>query len=852
MKKCAAIVWCVSLVVLFTTCATGSREGGSREPAPQLYPAITAFIDFSAFSGDSPLTSHQPPQESTGPFTLDNGITGEGLRVSNIGESNAPVTIEQYSDGMAARSGNFLYFFIDNDEIKEVRTLTAAVTFFDDAPGTFSLHYVGSGNSHRPVAFPKTGSNTFVTVRVQLDHGNFDNAVQNQGAQFRIGGRTIVQRVEISTGPMVDPLRIDPPPFAPPTDLNNLIGKVTTGYQAWFDTVTWQHWGAERMMPGPGNIRVEFWPAGLEDYLANGATLHDTNFRMPDGSTGRVFHAKDAEIMLTHHQWMRDNGIDGSGIQRFYRNTTTVDTGDAPNYLTNLRDAAEATGRIFYAKYDFSGSGTNDPQTVVRRLQLDWIYNIERKGVASSPNYAQAEGKPVVMFKGMHSIASDRYVSAEAFIELIQWFRSRGYYVIGSPHENVFWGRGDRRHPRSVEMYSLLDMIMPWHAGRAMEDIFGPRNHWLAEGLEFCRSNLRSWADNRPIAYMPVFWPGFGWTNMTLNPGVPNQIPRNAGQQVWNQVQRYLEYDRNNEFAALYLAMFDEYDEATSWMKAGTDYFEIPLEQYFQTFAVDGLWLSSDYYLRVANAIAGTFKNTSIRGTAIPPLNNYSNTNSVIVEHSLGPVFWRNSFERRNGRLKFGGAEGSLSTPSPVNHLQVDVGIPAGQVLGEPQNVSVSGSFSVNRPAVEITARNDRWRPPSTTLGMVYASDDAAYSARSGESAFRLAGTRTAGTGASYRYKIADTRIRIESGMRLSYWIQTSGLGANVMVDVLLDNGAYLSASVAVQNTGSPQGGWQQRTLTLPAALNGRYITAVIAAYIDSGTAAGNFAALLDDIVITR
>ena len=655
---------------------------------------------------------------------------------------------------------------------------------------------------------------------------------------------------------IADPTQSDPPPFAPSTDFNNMIGSTTVGYQMWFNTDDWHHWSSENswQIPGPGDVRVELWPAGLDDYRANGATLHNTGFTMPDGSAAQVFHSKDPAIILTHHQWMRDAEIDGPGIQRFYRDTTIIDTGDTPNFLSYVRDAAEATGRIFYAKYDMSGSGDTDSDAVVRRLQLDWIYNVENKGIVSSPNYAQAEGKPVVMFKGLHSVASSRYASADAFIELILWFRSRGYYVIGGIHENVFWGTGGGRHPRSLEMYRLLDMISPWHAGRAMEDIFGPRNYWLFQGMEFCRENLRSWADNKPIAYMPVFWPGFAWTNMTLNPGTPNQIPRFAGQRMWNQVREYLKYNANNEFAAFYLAMFDEYDESTALMKAGTDFFDIPLEQYFKTFAVDGTWLSSDYYLRLAQTIIQTIKNAGPGAVDIGPLNQYSNGSSSIVPHSLGPVFWRNSFERRTGRLKFGGGQGDVSNPIPVHHLQLDVGVPHGAVIAPVQNITVSGAFTVNRPEVAANAVSDNYTPPSASLGMVYASDDPAYSARSGESAFRLAGQRTAGEGALYRYKIADTRIKIESGMILNYWINTNtaSLGTNVLVDLLLDNGVYVSASASAQNTGTPQDGWQHKTLALPADLNDRYITAVIIAYRDTGTAIGNFAALIDDISIDK
>ena len=89
--------------------------------------------------------------------------------------------------------------------------------------------------------------------------------------------------------------------------------------------------------------------------------------------------------------------------------------------------------------------------------------------------------------------------------------------------------------------------------------------------------------------------------------------------------------------------------------------------------------------------------------------------------------------------------------------------------------------------------------------------------------------------------------------MKISYWLNASGLGKNVMVDVQFDDSVFASdmPEYSLQD-GAAEKSWQQKTFALPASLNGRYITAVIVAYRDKGTAAGNFAALLDDIVITK
>jgi hypothetical protein len=531
-----------------------------------------------------------------------------------------------------------------------------------------------------------------------------------------------------------------------------------------------------------------------------------------------------------------------------------------PNHLVTIRDAAQEYGRIFYVMYDMSGAGTAG-MNAVRRTQLDWIYSIERKGIVSSPSYAKAEGRPVVCIWGVDAgeasgISNKRYIENDAAIALTKWFQARGYYVIGGVPDGDWWNRTDAAHNNGYTMYSSFDMISPWYIGR---DVVGSiLNTRLTQELAFCKNNSRSWAGNKPIAFMPTVWPGFAWTNMNANGGQPNATPRNAGQWIWTQIQGYLNRDSNNVIESLYFAMMDEYDEGTNWMKAGTDFFDIPLDQYFQTHAADGIWVSSDYYLRMAKAAATALakKNAAGGGSTAAgaagyngPLNNYTDGNSIIVEHSEGPVYWRNSFERRNGRLKYGAGEGQSGIIAvPVSHLQIDVGIPNGGVTGNTQNVTINGDFTVNRPKVENNATSINWAPPSTTLGMVYKTN---ADAKSGDSAFRLTGQRTAGTNASYLYKIADTRIKGNNSMKLSFW-QKAGdtLGANVVVDLLLDSGTYVStmSGYNLQGTASVNN-WVQRTVDLPN-LNGRYITAVIVAYRDTGTETGNFTALIDDIVV--
>ena len=862
-KKFATILSLLAVLLiaaLITACGTSSAATAATRKAPVEY--ASAFIDFSGITEVFEFRPNQPPADSEytkGAFTLPNGITGDGLRVSHRGDSNE-VMVVRYNDEMAVQveNGDYLYFFIDNDIIKRAENVVIEFTFYDDMTGSFNLQYVRKGHDFYPIAIAKGGTKKFVTYKLELDACNFTKG-HNQGAQFRFESGVIIQRIGLVTGGMEDPLSDPAPEFPPATALNNMIGKGVTGYQVWFSTSNWHHWrgGTNTGRPRPDYINVELWPSGMEDYLENGATLYDTDFSMPNGSVAQLFNSHDVAIIRTHMKWMRDSGIDGAAVQRFFGFASPVDTGNATSHLTTIRDASEEFGRIFYIMYDMSGAGIRenpDQDSVVKRIQLDWIYNIERKGLVSSPNYAQAEGKPVVCIWGVEaneSTGNFRFISVDATIKLVHWFRDRGYYIIGGLPNNTFWQPSAETHRRGHEMHSLFDMISPWYIGRDVTGQILSGGQWLTKDMAFCKDNPRKWADNKPIDFMPTVWPGFGWTNMG-NPGLPNSTPRNAGQWVWTQIQGYLNRDKDNVIQSIYFAMFDEYDEGTNWMKAGVDYFDIPLNQYFKTYSADGYWLSSDYYMRMARAsvealqkkiAAGGGTATSGAAGYTGPLNDYANQYSTVVEHSQGPVFWRNSFERRSGRFRPEG--GRYIT---VDNQQIDVGVPGGGLIGSPQNVTVEGTFSVNRPAVRAF-RPDRYTPPSETLGMIYTDN-----ARSGRSVFRLAGEKT-GSGAAYLYKIADTRIRVRQGMTVSFWQRAeNSLGANVNVDLMLDNGSYLSAAAGynLRNDGSPQNGWQRKIATLPAALEGRYITAVIVAYRDSGAATGNFAAQIDDIIIAN
>ena len=777
-------VFCLQIIIIIALMFTASA---SNEPDNGIW------IDFSEYSGSS--------------GGLTSKIYGNGIDISPGGDGERP-SIDKYGnpETWCVKAGDFIYFYITDENIKECETVTMEVTFYDDATGGLRLEYCSSYpgdfedgyHLFYPIGIDGGGTKQFASTMLTLERCNFTYG-HNQGAQFRFSGNAAVQSVRITPGALPDPLEEQPPEFSPQTDANNIIGKGITGYQAWFhatpDSSGWTHWGYGNSRPVPGRTNVEMYP-DVSEYEEAGAALYDTGLaNLGGGGLSRLFSSKDEAVIDTHFKWMSEAGIDGAAVQRFFESTSPTSS-TARNHLEIIRDKAEKYGRSFYIMYDMSASGRYEPEAMIKRLQLDFIYNVERKNLVSSPSYAHADGKPVVCLWGIHGVEgaeNNRYPKIDDTVTLVNWFRERGYYIIaGVPDDEFYTRKGSGK-----DMFASFDMISPWYVGRDVNAITGTSGR-MKKAMDFC--------DGNNIDFQPVVWAGFAWTNMSGNTGEPNAVPRKAGQFLWNQIYKYI----NQGAKSFYFAMFDEYDESTALMKAARDYFDVPTDQYFLTLAADGKWLSSDYYLRVTGACIEMIKGTSeLRET-------------VDLTHSEGPVYWRNSFERRDGRQKTG--DGNKPTIREKPNLPLDVCVPNGAVI-EAKTSGIETSGRIN----EMTKDG----------------------ARSGESSFRLGGTINAANGCYY-YKIADTEINVNSAMNLTYSLKSENeLGRNVYVDLILDGDEYLNdilsgyASVAKGTAGE----WIDVEINLPD-IHGRKIIGVVIAY--AGTASsGSFSALIDDISIT-
>ncbi|NIO62429.1 MAG: hypothetical protein GTN71_17180, partial [Anaerolineae bacterium] len=131
----------------------------------------------------------------------------------------------------------------------------------------------------------------------------------------------------------------------------------------------------------------------------------------------------------------------------------------------------------------------------------------------------------------------------------------------------------------------LADVISPWLVG-VYSNTNGVYTWAVTKGVPD-----KDWCDSNGKDYLPVMFPGFSWYN--LKGGPFNQVPRNGGQFLWDQVYADISTIGAN---MLYVAMFDEVDEATAIFKVTNDPPVAPPAQ-FVTYDIDGYPLPSDEYL---------------------------------------------------------------------------------------------------------------------------------------------------------------------------------------------------------------------------------------------------------------
>jgi len=391
-----------------------------------------------------------------------------------------------------------------------------------------------------------------------------------------------------------------PPPTTPvdvtPSPIGDVVGKVVVGYQGWFAATgdgspinMFWHWSNDwAKPPSPTNKAIYAWP-DVRDYT----TTFKTDFaNLNNGSEARVFSSYTDQTVDVQFKWMKDYGIDGAALQRFNPSGLEGPVRDA--MAAKVKIAAEKNGVKFYIMYDVSG-WTN----MATEMETDWTNKMS--AYTSSPAYAKQNGKPVVCIWGFGFNDDNHNFSAATCLAVINWFKSKGCYVIGGIPTHWRKEESDSR-PGFLATYKAFNMLSPWMVGR-ISNVIESDNFYNTINVPdeaYCKAN--------GIDYQPC-----------VLPGDLSAQQRAHGDFMWRQF-----YNMKRAGAqGIYISMFDEYNESNQIAKTAESQAFVPAGSGFKSLDEDGTPCSSDYYLRLTGDGAKMFKGqialTTVRPTVPKP-----------------------------------------------------------------------------------------------------------------------------------------------------------------------------------------------------------------------------------------
>ena len=104
------------------------------------------------------------------------------------------------------------------------------------------------------------------------------------------------------------------------------------GYQGWFRVPA-----NGTIYPDEAQVRLDMWP-DVSEY----EQTYPTGLKHADGSTARFFNSSDKSTIDTHFKWMKEYGVDGVFMQRFFNNTLANSDEARRNTVTVLTHAMNA------------------------------------------------------------------------------------------------------------------------------------------------------------------------------------------------------------------------------------------------------------------------------------------------------------------------------------------------------------------------------------------------------------------------------------------------------------------------------------------------------------------------------
>ena len=389
------------------------------------------------------------------------------------------------------------------------------------------------------------------------------------------------------------------PPTAEATDsagelafspVGDLVGKITVGYQGWYgcagdgQALGWWHTGKTwNQLPSADNETFWAWP-DVRDYDHVYATGYPN---LGNGQPASLFSNYDYQTVDTHFRWMQETSIDTVALQRF--NPTGIEGPPRDAITAHVRTAAEKYRRKFYIMYDI-GSWVN-MQTEVKQ---DWLAKMSAYTASSA--YARQNGRPVVGFWGFGFTEAHDF-TPEVCLEVISWFQAQGCYVMGGVPQAWRDGVNDSRAGYH-DVYRSLDALTPWMISRI---------HNAGDS-----DNFYNWDTVKDVAECMAF--GVDYQPCVI-PGDLNQRDRAHGDFMWRQFYNVIRAGS----PAVFVAMFDEYNESNQIAKTAESLDFVPKGSKFIGLDEDGTKCTADYYMRLTGdggrMLKGTIALTATRPT---------------------------------------------------------------------------------------------------------------------------------------------------------------------------------------------------------------------------------------------
>jgi len=402
-------------------------------------------------------------------------------------------------------------------------------------------------------------------------------------------------------------------------DSSTLNKKVMCGYQGWYrcagdgTNLAWVHYRGRDLNFYDGDCGIEYWPDMSE--MDQDEHYLPYKFFYPDGSRAYVYSNANPKSTIRHFKWMHDYGIDGVFVQRFAMEVTidwdeeAVFSRTSFNHVLDLcRQGANKYGRTYAVMYDL----TDMPADYIDKLINDWKYLVKIMKITTDPDdkaYQHHNGKPVVGIWGVGYRREYTIKDCEKFIDFLKNDPQYGgcTVLLGVPVEWRSQG-GDY-----LEMYKKADIISPWTVGRH-KTIDTARNYAQTTAVEDMK-----WCKDNNLDFMPVVFPGFGWANLTGNPG--DFISRQDGHFLWAQYHSLIE----SGATMIYQAMFDELDEGTQIYKVTNN----PPVGKSKFLTYEGL--PTDHYLWLVGEAAKMLRGETPLSDNIPPRKGYDEVNKRIA-----------------------------------------------------------------------------------------------------------------------------------------------------------------------------------------------------------------------------